>query len=138
MTGTLLQGTVEWFEMVGKLLVCAASRACLPVDLNLSLVERYTDGVGLADGLFQGIRLDIRNGVLTFRVGVYENEEADITNLLTTKAARTLNLLRSSDPHFATARDHFLNSGEMRIFGDMSRFGPWFEATHDPIVDRTR
>ncbi|SFO33369.1 hypothetical protein [Sphingomonas sp. OK281] len=137
-TEKLLQGTTEWFEMVGDLLVAAASRAHLPRDMNLSLVERYTDGAELADGSRQGIRLDIRNGVMTFRVGVRENEQADIINNLTTAAARTLNLLYSDDPDFAKARDQLLTTGEMRISGDLAQFGAWFDATHDPIVDRTK
>ena len=50
------QGTKEWFDMVGTLMFEAASQAELPPELNLSLVERYTDGVELSEGLVQGIR----------------------------------------------------------------------------------
>ena len=56
------QGTAAWFEMVGTLMRDAASQASLPRDLNVSLVERYTDGVELFAGLVQGIRLDMRGG----------------------------------------------------------------------------
>jgi hypothetical protein len=54
----LRQGTTAWFEMVGRLMIEAASRSRLPPELNLSLVERYTDGVELSEGLVQGIRFD--------------------------------------------------------------------------------
>lgn len=64
----LQQGTAAWFEMVGAMMVEAASRAGLPADLPLSLVERYVDGVELSPGLRQGIRFDIRDGAPSFVV----------------------------------------------------------------------
>jgi hypothetical protein len=45
--------------------------------------------------------------------------------------------LRSSDPKYQVARDHFLKTGEMRVVGDPTRLGDWLDALHDPIVDRT-
>ena len=64
------QGTKAWFEMVGTLMSEAATRSGLSPDLNVSLVERYTDGVELSAGLIQGIRFDIRDGRPSFRAGV--------------------------------------------------------------------
>jgi hypothetical protein len=52
-------------------------------------------------------------------------------------AARELDTLRSADPSYRAARDHFLSTGETRVNGDISRMGGWLEAVHDPIVDRT-
>jgi hypothetical protein len=45
------QGTTAWFEMVGTLMSEAALQSGLSSELNLSLVERCTDGVELAEGL---------------------------------------------------------------------------------------
>ncbi|CAN5346590.1 hypothetical protein BH11PSE5_BH11PSE5_22220 [soil metagenome] len=71
MTDTLqiTQGTPEWFHMIGGILVDAARNANLPSDINLVFVERYTDGTEIGDGLVQGIRLDFRNGVPSYRIG---------------------------------------------------------------------
>ncbi|MGB3166635.1 MAG: hypothetical protein WBA68_07670, partial [Alteraurantiacibacter sp.] len=55
-------GTTAWFEMVGALLCEAAMQAGLSPNLNLSLVERYTDGIALPGGLIQGLRFDISCG----------------------------------------------------------------------------
>lgn len=44
-------GTPAWFDMVGSLLIAAASRAGLAPTLNVSLVERYSDGALMGDGL---------------------------------------------------------------------------------------
>ena len=129
------QGTTAWFEMVGTLVSEAASRPALSPDLDVSLVERYTDGVELSEGLFQGIRLDIRGGKLSFRVGVRRDERADITVEVTATAARELNTLHGAT--YDTARNKFLSTGEMRVDGDPSRMGHWLDAVHDPIVDRT-
>ncbi|CAN5203591.1 hypothetical protein BH10PSE12_BH10PSE12_32920 [soil metagenome] len=131
------QGTAAWFEMVGKLMRDAATQAGLSPDLNVSLVEHYTDGTTLADGLVQGIRLDIRKGAFSFSVGARPDEQADIKVALTAAAARTLNTLYSADPVYRATRDAFLESGEMRVEGDAARFGAWFDTVHDPIVDRT-
>ncbi len=135
---TLVQGTAAWFEMVGRLLVDAASRAALPADLNVSLVERYSDGTGLSDGLVQGLRFELLGGKPVFRAGVGPSERGDVTIEVTAAAARTLNTLYADDPHFAEARGRFLATGEMVVAGDPSRFGAWFDTVHDPIVDRTR
>lgn len=133
----LRQGTLAWFEMAGTLICEAASQAGLAPDFNLSLVERYTDGVDLADGYVQGIRIDVINGQPSFRIGVGRNERGDVTIEITAAAARTLNVLRRSDPNFQTALQVFQTSGEMKVAGDLSRFGRWMETVHDPIVERT-
>lgn len=129
------QGTTAWFEMVGEMMSEAASSSGLSPKLDVSLVERYTDGAELSDGLVQGIRFDIHNGEPSFRVGVQRNERADIIVEVTAGAARELNLLRG--PDFDAARERFLSTGEMRVDGDPSRMGAWLDAVHDPIVDRT-
>jgi hypothetical protein len=131
------QGTTAWFEMVGRLMRAAASRSGLSPELNVSLVERYTDGIELSEGLVQGIRFDILGGKPSFRVGARPDERADVTVEVTAAAARELNTLRSTDPSYQAARDKFLRTGEMRVDGDPSRMGSWLDATHDPIVDRT-
>lgn len=136
--GKVRQGTTAWFEMVGGLMTDAASRSALSPDLDVSLVERYTDGIELSEGLVQGIRLDIVGGKLSFRIGARPDEQADVTVEITATAARELNSLRSADPNYAAARDKFLRTGEMRVHGDPSRMGAWLDATHDPIVDRTK
>jgi hypothetical protein len=134
----LSQGTADWLEMAGLLMCDAASRADLPSDLTVSLVERYTDGVVLSDGLIQGIRFELAEGRPSFRIGVRPNERADVVVEITAAAARRLNMLRSDDPAYAAARDRYLETGEMRVEGDPSRLGDWLEAVHDPIVARTR
>lgn len=58
------QGTTAWLEMAGTLMCEAAARAGLPPDLSVSLVERYTDGAELPNGLVQGLRFDIVAGTL--------------------------------------------------------------------------
>ncbi len=133
----LRQGTTAWFEMVGALLCEAAMKACLSPTLNLSLVERYTDGVTLPGGSVQGLRFDIRGGVPSFRVGVSSDERADATIHVTAAAARTLNSMRSTDPDYPTIVNGYLATGEMRVDGDITPFGAWFSEVHDPIVDRT-
>jgi hypothetical protein len=131
------QGTTAWFEMVGRLMREAASQSGLSPELNVSLVERYTDGVELSEGLVQGIRFDILGGKPSFRVGARPDERADVTVEVTAAAARELNALRSADPSYQAARDKFLSTGDMRVDGDPSRLGGWLDAVHDPIVDRT-
>jgi hypothetical protein len=120
------QGTTAWFEMVGTLLSEAASRPGLSPDLDVSLVERYTDGVELSKGLFQGIRLDIRGGQLSFRVGVRRDERADTTVEVTATDARELNTLHGAA--YDTARNKFLGTGEMQVDGDPSRMGHWLSS----------
>lgn len=137
MNAKIDQGAVAWFEMVGTLMCEAASQAGLAPDFNLSLVERYMDGVDLATGHVQGIRFDIINGQPSYRVGVRRDERGDVTIEITAAAARTLNLLRSSDPNFQTALQDFQSSGEMKVAGDPSMFGRWMAMVHDPIVERT-
>ena len=130
------QGTKAWFEMVGTLMSEAATRSGLSPDLNVSLVERYTDGVELSAGLIQAIRFDIRDGRPSFRAGVRRNEQADIVVEVTAAAARKLNLMLG--PAYNAVRDSFLRTGEMRVSGNVSRLGAWLDAVHDPIVDRIR
>jgi hypothetical protein len=123
--------------MVGQLMVEAATASGLSPDLHLSLVERYSDGTELSEGLVQGIRFDIRGGVPSFRIGVGREERGDVTIEITAAAARELNRLRSDDPSYPTTREGFLVTGEMRVAGDPSRLGAWLAAVHDPIVART-
>ena len=131
------QGTAAWFEMAGALLCEAASQAGLPADLNVSLVERYSDGVDLSEGLVQGLRLDIVGGRPSFRVGAQREERADIIVEITAAAARRLNGLHSAGPDYHAERNKFLGTGEMRVKGDPTRLGGWLDAVHDPIVNRT-
>jgi hypothetical protein len=49
----LRHATLVWFEMVRRLISEAASGSGLSPELNLSLVERYIDGVELFEGLVQ-------------------------------------------------------------------------------------
>ncbi|PWC37679.1 hypothetical protein [Azospirillum sp. TSO35-2] len=133
----LRQGTTAWFEMVGTMMTEAAARANLPADLNVSLVERYTDGVELFKDLIQGIRFDIVGGEPSFRIGARRDERADVTIEVTAAAARTLNALASADPSYQTARERFLGTGDLRVTGEVARLGDWLETVHDPIVDRT-
>ncbi|NDW07872.1 hypothetical protein [Jiella pacifica] len=131
------QGTVPWFEMVGAEMSRAASRSGLSPDLTVSLVERYSDGTELGEGLVQGLRFDIVAGKPSFRVGVRPDERGDVTIVVTAAAARRLNALYGGDPTYPAARAAFLASGAMRVDGDPSRLGGWLETVHDPIVDRT-
>jgi hypothetical protein len=131
------QGTPEWFHMVGRLMCDFALQAGLPAAFNVSLVERYSDGCELSDGLVQGIRFDILNGKPSFRASVGREERGDVVIEISSAAARDLNLLRSADPKFAITLDAALGAGDMRINGDISRFGSWLDAVHDSIVDHT-
>lgn len=58
------QGTKGWVEMVGDIMREAAMRSNISPELTVSLVERYTDGASVAEGLVQGIRFDIPRGRL--------------------------------------------------------------------------
>lgn len=133
----LRQGTAAWFEMVGALMCQAASQSGLAPDLNVSLVELYTDGVELSEGFVQGLRFDIRNGTPTFRVGARRGERADMTIDITAAGARALNLLYGDDPQYPAVLDNLLSAGEMRVDGDPLRLGDWLKTVHAPIVDRT-
>ncbi|NML87579.1 hypothetical protein HHL26_00650 [Sphingobium sp. TB-6] len=133
----LPHGTPAWFEMVGGHMREAAAGAGLPPDLTISVVERYIDGVALADGLVQGLRFDIVSGKPTFRAGVGLDEQADILIEITSSAAHRLNTLYSADPAYHEAIGTYLGSGEMRVQGDPSQLGDWLGTVHDPIVDRT-
>ncbi|MEX1827492.1 hypothetical protein [Luteibacter sp. CQ10] len=115
----------------------AALRGGVAPDTNVSLVERYMDGVTLSEGLVQGLRFEIVDGVPSFRAGARPDERGDITIEITTAAAKSLNLLLSADPAYATAADHFMRSGDMRVDGDPSTLGTWLKYVHDPIVART-
>ncbi len=133
----LLHGSEAWFHMLGSLLCEAAASADLPEDLSASLLERYTDGTPVADGLVQGIRFDVVAGRPSFRVGVRPDERADVVIEITSAAARTLNMLRVADPDYLAALDRFARTGEMRVVGDPSMLGSWLPAMHDRVVDRT-
>ena len=65
------------------------------------------------------------------------DEHADIIVEVTAGAARKLNLLHSTDPHYRAERENYQSTGEMRVTGDISPLGSWLDAAHDPIVDRT-
>lgn len=131
-------GTVEWFDMVGTIMVKGAERAGLPADLSISLVERYTDGIALPGGMVQGLRLEIVTGKPSFRFGAYPDERADLLVEISAAAAKTLNTLQSADPRYRVALDEFVQRGEMRVAGDITRLGDWLGAAHDPIVARTK
>lgn len=133
----LCQGTIAWFEMVGTLMCQAAARAGLASDLNLSLVELYTDGAPLCGGFVQGLRFDIRDGISSFRAGSCLDEEADIRIEITSAVARQLNSLYSADPRYQSALNRFLKTGQMRVDGDLTQMGSWLQTVHDTIVDRT-
>jgi hypothetical protein len=120
------------------ILVEGVREAELPADLNISLVERYTDSVALNDGLLQGLRFDVIAGKPSFRAGAYPDEQADIIVEISAGAARTLNSLHAADPRYKLALEAFLNTGEMRVTGDIAQLGQWLAAVHDRIVDRTQ
>ncbi|GGX97152.1 hypothetical protein [Streptomyces minutiscleroticus] len=136
-THKVRQGTADWFRMAGDMMCEAALDAGLPPDLTVSLVERYTDGTELPEGLVQGIRFDVSHGQPSFRVGVRVDERADVTVEVTAAAARRLNELYSTDPDYDAARRRFLSTGEMRVESDTTALDGVLEAVHDPIVDRT-
>lgn len=133
----LPQGEADWFRMVGTLICQAVLRSGLSPQVDLSLIERYSDGQPLSDGLIQGLRIDIRRGVPSFRVGVRREERADVMIEVSAAAARRLNALRSADPAYSAAIDRDLRQGALRIEGDLSPFAAWFGEIHDQIVDRT-
>jgi hypothetical protein len=135
---TIPHGTLQWFEMVGKVMVDAATQAGLAPDCNISLLERYIDAVELSPGLVQGLRFDIIDGKPAFRLGAGADERGDITVEVTKAASYALNTLRSDDPHFHAAFTTLQASGQLKIGGDLSQLGSWFSAVHDQIVDRTR
>ena len=132
------QGTAEWFDMVGTLMSEAAAQSGLGPAVNVSFLERYTDGTQLSGELVQGIRFDIVDGKPFYRVGAGKDERADIIVEVTAAAARELNLLRTTDTRYEAVRDEVMRASEMRVEGDISRLGAWLEAVHDPIVERTK
>lgn len=134
----LRHGEAAWFEMVGAVMTQAALRFGLPASLNLSFLERYTDGSEIAECLFQGLRFEIRDGVPSFQAGARPDERADVTIEITAAGARALNLLYSDDPEYALLIAALLRTGEMRVEGDPSRLGGWLGTVHDLIVARTR
>ena len=103
-------------------------------ELNVSLVERYTDRIEPSRGLIQGQRFDIISGKPFFRAAARQDERTDITLEITAAAARELNTLKGEQ--YQAARDHFLSTKEMRLQGDPSSMGARLEAVHDPIVER--
>jgi hypothetical protein len=134
----VLHGTTAWLEMVGALMEEAALQADLSPNLNVSLVERYTDGVELSEDLVQGLRFEIIGGKSSFRLGARRGERADITVEVTAAGSRELNTLHSADSNFHTALAKLESNGDFKVDGDLSRLGNWFTAVHDRIVDRTR
>ncbi|MBB3644521.1 hypothetical protein FHX14_000680 [Rhizobium sp. BK619] len=138
MDAKIRQGTAAWFDMVGQTMCEAALRAELAPDLNLTLIERYTDGIELADCLIQGLRFDIIDGRPSFRSGARRDEQGDIIIQITAAAARELNLLHNADPQYPKSIERVLTTGEMQVDGDPSLMGSWLKAVHDPIVDRTK
>lgn len=137
MSARLRHGSAAWFRMAGQLMADAAARAMLPPDLDLGLVERYTDGVPMGDDLVQGLRFDLVGGKPSFRVGAGQDERADITVEVTAAASYELNTLYSADPRYLAAADRLRREGRMRVDGDFARLGDWFAAVHDAIVERT-
>ena len=137
MSARLRHGSAAWFHMVGNLMCEAATRADLPADLIVSLVERYIDGVPFQDELVQGLRFDIWAGKPTFRIGALPTERSDITVEVTAAASRELNSLYRADPRFQEALTRLRSSGAIRIDGDLARLGDWFGTVHDQIVDFT-
>lgn len=130
-------GSAAWFAMAGSLMVEAALQARLPTHVNVSLLERYIEGVALSDGLAQGLRFEIVQGKPSFRVGASANETADILIEVTAAASRELNSLYADDPRYAAAAYRLRREGEMRVHGDLTRLGAWFQAVHDQIVENT-
>ncbi|MQT15440.1 hypothetical protein [Segnochrobactrum spirostomi] len=131
-------GTLPWFHMVGTVMCEAARNAGLSPDLTVSLVERYSDGEALSDGLVQGLRFDIVAGRPTYRIGALPAEPADIEIEVSAAGARALNLLSASDPRYPETLGRLLDGGDLRVTGDIARFGTWFGAAlHDAIVERT-
>jgi hypothetical protein len=131
-------GTTEWFDMVGTVLMDAATQVGLLPDHNVRLVERYTDGIELSPGLIQGLRFEIVDGKPSFRLGARLDECGDVTVGVTKAASYTLNTLRSDDPHFHAALANLQANGEFKVDGDLSQLGSWFSVVHDRIVDQTK
>lgn len=123
--------------MVGTLVCDAVSRVGLDPDLNWSLVERYSEGTTLPNGLIQGIRFDIRAGRASYRVGVRPDERGDVTIEVTSATARRLNSLYNADASFGAALEAPFGSGSMRVEGDLTPLMRAIAETHDQIVDRT-
>jgi hypothetical protein len=130
-------GTPAWFDMVGAVMRDAATAAGLPSDFSVSLVERYSDGIELSPGLFQGLRFEIVNGAPSFRHGARLDEHGDVTVTVSMAGSLTLNTLYGDDPRFPAAFARLRASGELTVDGDLSRLGSWFDGVHDRIVDRT-
>jgi hypothetical protein len=131
-------GTAAWFDMVGALIKDSALQHGLPPDLNITIIERYSDGKELSRGFYQGLRLEIANGELSYRVGVRRDEEADFNVEVTTAASRLLNSLQSADPAYGAAYARFLETGEIRVTGVPFTPGKWLLSSHDPIVAITQ
>lgn len=130
-------GTSAWFDMVGTVLMDAATQAGLPPDHNACLVERYTDGIELSPGLVQGLRFEIVGGKPSFRPGAPRDGRGDITVDVTKAASYTLNTLPAGDPRFQAALADFQANGELKVDGKLSQLGNWFSAVHDRIVEQT-
>jgi hypothetical protein len=137
MTAKLLQGSIAWFDMVGAEIVKAAGQLGLPRDLRMSLIERYVDGAELDDGLRQGLRIDVIDGVLACRTGVRADETTEVVIEVTAMAARQLNLLPSTDPAYRRRLDEAVSLGTLRVRGDLEPIARVFDMAHDRIVSRT-
>lgn len=130
------QGSRAWFEMVGEVMSRVAEQAGLPADKSVSLVERYTDGTDFGDGLVQGFRFDIVGGQPSYRVGVGPSEKGDITVEVASRVAYELNQMPAAAS--AKARQNYMEAGDIRQEGDLSRLGAWFADAHKAILERTR
>lgn len=133
----LVQGSSAWFELVGVSVCSAVERAGSPWPRNWTLVERYSDGERLPNGLIQGIRFDLRAGACTYGVGVAPEERGDATITVQSATARALNLLYRHDPRFETGMKRAFESGAMTVEGDLSPIAAALAESHDAIVDRT-
>ncbi|PZQ28679.1 MAG: hypothetical protein DI562_10400 [Stenotrophomonas acidaminiphila] len=133
----IVQGSEPWFRMAGALVCRALGDSGAQGIARWRLIERYVDGEPFSDGLVQGIRFDIREGVATFRVGVQPGETADATIEVTAGVARALNLLHTDDPRFALAMEDAIRTGALVIEGDLSPISAALAVSHDAIVDRT-
>lgn len=130
-----VQGSREWFEMLGTLMVEAAGLVPLPD--RVTFLERYRDGTDLGESRVQGICFDVADGRATYRVGVRPDDRADIEVSVTREAARSLNLMLSTDAGHDAARARYAESGELTLVGDSSPLAALLALLHDPVVRRT-
>lgn len=118
--------------------MCAAARrANLPADLNLSLVEHFTDGPQWDDGLHEGFRFDIVKGQPSFRTGVEPGERGDLTVNTTRAASLAFSKLKAVDAEWEPTMAKYMNAGEFTVDGDLSQLFGLIGNIHDEVVDRT-